>query len=374
MSRRVLFLAWAPFFSGAERALLMTLRALDGSEYEPYVIAGTDGEFAAAVRALGVDCEVTALSPLEARRPFAGAFSVAKIVAAARRCGAALVHANDMPSYQPGGYAARLLGIPAITHLRFPDTQDGYRWFLRPDFARAIFISEAFKADAIREAPGVFDDRAAVLYDAVELPTLWTVAERQAERSRLGLPADRPVVALAGQVAEVKGIWEFVDAADRLRDTDAVFAVLGDDLKTGGAVRAEMEGRVRDRGLADRFVFLGFRKDAPQVVQAFDIVAVPSHVEPFGLSSLEAMAAARPVVASRVGGIPEVVADGRTGWLVPPREPRALAGAIRTLLLDPRQQAAFGAEGRKRADTVFSPLVHRRGLSHLYEQVTTCTV
>jgi starch synthase len=86
------------------------------------------------------------------------------------------------------------------------------------------------------------------------------------------------------------------------------------------------------------------------------------------------MAAARPVVASRVGGIPEVVADGRTGWLVPPREPRALAGAIRTLLLDPRQQAAFGAEGRKRADTVFSPLVHRRGLSHLYEQVTTCTV
>src|ERR1700730_11559569 len=124
--------------------------------------------------------------------------------------------------------------------------------------------------------------------------------ERAARRHELSLPLDRPVVAMTGQVSEVKGIWDFVEAADRLRHTNAVFAVLGDDLRTQGALRREMEAKVVALGLNDRFTFLGFRRDAPELVQAFDIVAVPSHVEPFGLASLEAMAAGRPVVASRV--------------------------------------------------------------------------
>jgi glycosyltransferase involved in cell wall biosynthesis len=138
-------------------------------------------------------------------------------------------------------------------------------------------------------------EKATVVYDAVELPRQGTDEERAAQRTRLGLPSDRPVVALTGQVSEVKGIWEFVEAANQLRATNAVFAVLGDDLKTQGAVRREMEAKVAALGLSDRFVFLGFRA-TPELVQAFDIVAVPSRVEPFGLASLEAMAAGRPVV------------------------------------------------------------------------------
>jgi glycosyltransferase involved in cell wall biosynthesis len=274
-----------------------------------------------------------------------------------------------MPSYQPGGAAARLLGIPAVTHLRFPAGAQGYRWFFRPAFARAIFISESFRADALREAPDLFANRATVLYDAVDLPGLWSEEIRRTRRSALGLPTDRPIVAIAGQVAEVKGIWEFVEAAHLLRATDACFAVLGDDLRTNGAVRKEMEAKVAALGLADRFRFLGFRKDAPEIVQAFDIVAVPSRVEPFGLSSLEAMAAGRPVVASRVGGIPEVVIDRQTGTLVPPGDASALAAAIAPLLKDPLTRDALGREGRRRAETSFSLAVHGRALAQLYDRV-----
>ena len=114
--------------------------------------------------------------------------------------------------------------------------------------------------------------------------------------------------------------------------------------------------------------------DAPRIVQAFDIVAVPSHVEPFGLSSLEAMAAGRPVVASRVGGIPEVVADGHTGILVPPRDATALAQGIETFLNEAGMRDTFGRAGRKRAAEVFGISVHRQGLQGVYEQVSTCTV
>jgi len=366
--RRVLYLSWAPFFSGAERALLMTLRSLDTRVYDPYVLVGTHGEFASQVRALGVPCDIMPIVPLDRAKPVSSSLSIARVAAAALRFRPSIIHANDMPSYQPGGCAARLLGVPVVTHLRFPDGREGYRWFFRPSFSMAIFISESFRAEALQEAPDVFPpERATVVYDAVERPRQWTDTERAAQRERLGLPADRPVVAITGQVAEVKGVWEFVEAASRLRDTSAVFAVLGDDLRTQGAVRREMEARVAALGLADRFTFLGFRGDAPELVQAFDIVAVPSRVEPFGLASLEAMAAGRPVVASRVGGIPEVVRHEQEGLLVPPRDPEALAAGIARLVANPAERTALGERGRQRAEHTFGLPVHGRALQAVYD-------
>lgn len=369
MRTRVLFLAWAPFFSGAERALLLTLRSLDRGLFEPSVIVGTDGQLAREVRALDIPCDVIRLTQLDRRKPFSSGFSVARVAAAALRFRPSIIHSNDMPSYQPGGYAARLLGVPAVTHLRFPDNAKGYRWFFRPGFSLAIFISESFKAAALGEAPDVFGGRATVLYDAVELPELWTDEEKTRQRQELGLPADCPVVALTGQVSEVKGIWEFVEAADRLRSTSTHFAVLGDDLKSQGALRRQMEERVAALGLRDRFTFLGFRNNAPQLIQAFDIVTVPSHVEPFGLSSLEAMAAARPVVASRVGGIPEVVNESRIGILVPVRDAAALANGVSELLADPARARAMGVHGRRRAGETFSIAVHGQALARIYDRL-----
>jgi glycosyltransferase involved in cell wall biosynthesis len=369
--RRVLYLAWAPFFSGAERALVLTLRSLDLEHYEPYVLAGTDGDLSAQLAALGIRCDIVPIAPLDRTKPISSSLSVARVTAAALRFQPAIIHSNDMPSYQPGGYAARMLGIPIVTHIRFPDTRDGYQWFFRPPFSQAIFISESFKGEALQEAPEVFAGRSTVVYDAVERPRLWDAAERAARRQELGLPLDRPVVAMTGQVSEVKGIWEFVEAADRLRHTAVVFAVLGDDLRTHGAVRREMEARVAALGLQDRFRFLGFRHDAPELLQAFDVVAAPSRVEPFGLASLEAMAAGRPVVASRVGGIPEVVRDGLDGILIPPNDPTLLADGLSALLGDPGRRAAMGERGRRRAEDVFGMSVHADALQCVYEQVLT---
>jgi len=369
MTRRILYLAWAPFFSGAERALLLTLRSLAGSQYEPHLLVGTDGQLAAEVRALGIPCDVVPLMPLDRSKPLSSSLSVARVIAAAFRIRPSIIHANDMPSYQPGGYAARLLGVPSVTHLRFPAKAEGYRWFFRPSFSRAIFISEWFRSTALEEAPDLFQSRSTVLYDAVEVPRAWPIQERARRREELGLPNDRPVVAITGQVSEVKGIWEYVEAADKLRGKDAVFAVLGDDLRSQGTVRREMEARVNARGLTERFRFLGFRENAPELIQAFDIVAAPSRIEPFGLASLEAMAVARPVVASRVGGIPEVVRDGVDGLLVPPEDPDSLAAAISHLLDYPDERRAMGLQGRQRAVETFGIQVHGEALGRVYESI-----
>jgi glycosyltransferase involved in cell wall biosynthesis len=374
MTRRILYLAWAPFFSGAERALLLTLRSLAGSQYEPHLLVGTDGQLAAEVRALGIPCDVVPLMPLDRSKPLSSSLSVARVIAAAFRIRPSIIHANDMPSYQPGGYAARLLGVPSVTHLRFPARAEGYRWFFRPGFSRAIFISEWFRSTALEEAPDLFQGRSTVLYDAVEIPRAWPMQERARRREELGLPNDRPVVAITGQVSEVKGIWEYVEAADKLRGKDAIFAVLGDDLRSQGTVRREMEATVNARGLTERFRFLGFRENAPELIQAFDIVAAPSRIEPFGLASLEAMAVARPVVASRVGGIPEVVRDGLDGLLVPPEDPASLATAIARLLDNPDERRAMGLQGRQRAIETFGIQVHGEALGRVYESILNTSV
>ena len=330
MPRRVLYLAWAPFFSGAERALLLTLRSLDPARYAPYVLAGTEGEFAAQVRALGIPCDVAALRPFDARHPVASTRSIASVLGAAIRHRVSLIHSNEVPSFQPGGHAAKVLRLPSVTHVRFFDHGQGYRWFLRTAPSEALFVSRNLMTHALSEAPAIFEARSEVLYDAVEPQDEWSDAERARVRGELGLPLDRTIVAMTGQIAEIKGIWDFVDAIALLaaRGDEPSFAVLGDDLKNGGKVRRAMEERIAALGLSSRVTFLGFRNDAPRIVQAFDIIAVPSHEEPLGNATLEAMAAGRPVVGTRVGGIPEMIVEGETGLLVPRSDPMALADAI----------------------------------------------
>jgi len=263
------------------------------------------------------------------------------------------------------------MGIPVITHVRFPAGAAGYQWFLRPGFSRALFVSQALLNQAVDEAPALFARKSEVLHDGVEAQPTWTVEDSIRARQELGLPENRPLIALAGQIAEVKGIWDFVEAARILssRDTESLFVVVGDDLKAGGQVRREMEARVAGLGLSGRFRFLGFRTDVPRIVQAFDVIAVPSHIEPLGNATLEAMAAGRPVVGSRVGGIPEMVVDGETGVLVPPQNPAALADAIAPLVRDPALRMRMGAAARQRAATNFSIESHGGRLQHIYDAV-----
>jgi len=371
MPAGVLYVAWAPFFSGAERALILTLRSLDADRYRPYVLAGTDGEFASEVRALGIPCDVVSLRPLERRHPLAGVMSIAAVARAARRHGASLIHANELPTFQPAGYAARLLRIPAITHVRFPNGAAGYQWLSRPGFSLALFVSAYLLKAATDEAPSLFTGRSSLLHDGVEPQPAWSDEQRACCRRELGLPDRATIVAITGQIAEVKGIWDFVEAARILapQSLDPLFVVLGDDLKEQGRVRRMMEERVAALGLKDRFRFLGFRRDVPRIVQAFDIIAVPSHVEPLGNATLEAMAAGRPVVGSNVGGIPEMVDDGTTGLLVPPSDPERLARALESLIHRPERRRAMAAAARRRAHDVFSIAAHGRLLQAQYDRV-----
>jgi glycosyltransferase involved in cell wall biosynthesis len=369
--KRILYTTWAPFFSGAERALLLTVQQLDPARYDPHVVIGTDGDTLRAFRTAGISCELHPLAQMDSHKPWRWVRSAAGLLRIFSRVRPSVVHSNDAPSFQPAGHVARLLGIPSLAHVRFPAGDAGYRWFLRPGFTRALFVSEYLRADALQQSPALFTGRSDVLYDGVAVPLLPSDRECDALRQELGLPLGIPVAALTGQISEVKGIWEFVDAAHLLveRGVPVRFAVLGDDLKSGGALRRAMERRVSELGLSAHFHFLGFRSDAPRLIPAFDMVAVPSHIEPLGNATLEAMAAARPVIGSRVGGIPEMIVDGETGVLVPSKDARALAAAIELLGRSSETRARYGTAARLRASVVFSLFQHGKRLQEIYDGI-----
>jgi glycosyltransferase involved in cell wall biosynthesis len=167
----------------------------------------------------------------------------------------------------------------------------------------------------------------------------------------------RPRLLALGRLVERKGVATVIDALARLPDAELVVAGGPDrrDLDTSDDYRMLRE-TARVHGVAERVIFAGgvARADVPALIRSADVVVAAPWYEPFGIVPLEAMACGVPVVASAVGGLTDSIVDQQTGWLVPARDPAALANALGQLLADPAMRAAFGAAGVQRARSRYS--------------------
>ena len=186
-------------------------------------------------------------------------------------------------------------------------------------------------------------------------------------RGELGIPGDAGLIGSIGSLVPHKGHRHLLAAMPRILASrpEARLVIFGD-----GPLEAELRRDCWERGLQTKVTFAGFRPDVARFLRCLDIFAHPSTEEGLGTSILDAMAARLPVVASRAGGIPEIVRHGETGWLVPPASPTELAGAIISLLEDARRRAQFGEAGRSRVVEVFSiAALHDRVLAAYGEAV-----
>lgn len=188
-------------------------------------------------------------------------------------------------------------------------------------------------------------------------------------RARLGLGSDRPLVLYVGQMKPVKGTDVLTEAMGLLgARTDG-----GPDLVLVGVgpMRPWMEERFREFGVVDRVRFTGRipHDDIPWWFSAADLVVLPSRSEGLPTAACEAAASGRPLVATAVGGTPEIVADGETGLLVPSEDPAALAAAIGALMDDPTRRAALGAAARMRAEERFTWQANARAMDAIYREL-----
>jgi len=275
-----------------------------------------------------------------------------------------IIHTHTSKAGFLGRLAARMTGARRVIYSPHGDIFSGYF----PGFQTAVYGLAERVAAAWCERIVTLTDAGAGEYlgrrigsprQFVTLPTgvaagaLSAAADRPGVRNELGIGADGFVIACVGRLVPVKGYDVLAAASPRIVEKacgrNVRFLVIGD-----GPERGALVSLAERLGMGDRFSFLGFRTDVARLLSGVDLLAAPSRNEGLGMSILEAMALSLPVVASRVGGIPEVVTDGVTGLLVPPDEPDGLADACVSLMGDPDRARSMGRAGRRSVEERFS--------------------
>jgi glycosyltransferase involved in cell wall biosynthesis len=218
---------------------------------------------------------------------------------------------------------------------------------------RIIAISEHIKKTLVG-CYGMRPERVTVILNGINVERFspGDAGLRARVRAELGLSEDAPLVVCASNLRPEKGIHYLVEAAEivKSRQPEAHFAIIG-----AGTELQRLRQDAAARSLQGTVQFTGARSDVHRFMAAADVIAVPSvWQEPAGFVAMEGMAAGRPVVATRVGGIPEYLEEGVTGLLVPPRSAGELAGALLRLLQEPGVADAMGRAGRARAENRFS--------------------
>lgn len=355
---------------GTERQLFELLRRLDRARFRPLLACFKDGgELHDRLVALGLRP-----IPFPLRGSLAQANTAVQITRMAllcRRQNVRIVHAHDYYSNLIGVAAAGLAGARAIAsrrdlaHWLSPGHRQALRLACR--MADAVVANAAAVAAQTERELGVDGDKLHVIHNGIDVEHFDTQAFKTPEPLLPAAPALLPRVTMVGSMhLPDKGHAELLEAAAILkqRGLRAQYLFVSD-----GKLRGALEAQARALDLADDVFFLGRRADVPSVLVRSDVVCHPSWTEGFPNAVLEAMCAARPVVATRVGGIPEVLVDGEHGLLVEPRRPAELASALEKLLANPLAAHVMGLRGRQHVEQFFSLDRMCRTVESLYERL-----
>ena len=332
-------------FSGGEVQVFLLLEGLAARGHRNILVCPPGARAGEEARRRGIDVrEVSMGSDL-------ALLAVPRLGAIFRAVGADLVHLHTGRATWLGGLAARRAGCPALTTRRMDrPVRRGWRtrWIYRRLVRRAVAISPAVRVQLaaggvpegmLRTIPSAVDDALLVA------GTPGDDGGRAAVRAELGVAAHQPLLLTLASLVPRKGIDVLLEALAPLvaAGGDACLAVAGE-----GPERARLEALAHARGLGSAVRFLGRRTDPRRLLAACDLFVLPSRREGLGVAALEALAAGRAVVASRVGGLGEVVQDGMCGLLVEPGDAAALSAALGRLLTDEALRVRLAAAGPAR--------------------------
>ncbi|HRP77459.1 MAG TPA: glycosyltransferase family 4 protein [Rhodocyclaceae bacterium] len=331
-------------WGGASRVLYTNLRHIDRSRIEPILLLPRDGPIVPELQRLGLRYHIWG-SPTEPANRLAYLRAFFRTLLLFRREKVRLVHFNNRPWRPAEALAARLLGIPILLHFHVVNEARSpvINW------ARGVVVVSEF----VRQASQPAELQKFVVHNPVDLARF---AQGRPLRDKLGIAPGKVVVSFVGQIRDIKGVQDFIAMARLIDDPNLIFLIAGEcrDPKVFSGAYSEDDLRKMIDGDA-RIRYIGYIDRVEDVYASSDIVVIPSRwQEPLGLIAIEAAACGKPVVATRVGGLPEIIEDGRTGLLVEPQAPEQLADCVTHLANDAALRYNMGAAGRQRAERVFS--------------------
>jgi glycosyltransferase involved in cell wall biosynthesis len=343
---RLLYVAGNLATGGAERHLLEMWRRLDRTRFDVRIaVLKKEGAFAPQVEALGLPLHDLRVG----RRIYdhSGIAGMARLVGVVCAFRPDIVHGYLFGANLFAAVAGRACGVPVVcVAKRNLDAFESRRQIAVQRLAHRLathVTAVSVEVAGSSVALGVPRERITVIENGVDVARF---DGRDADGAGLGLPgrpAGVPLVGSVGCLAPRKDFGTLLAALALLhrRGRDFRCAIAGD-----GPERAALAARASELGVAERVTFLGERSDVDRLLPAFDVFTLSSREEGIPNALLEAMAAARPCVVTRVGGNAEVLADGSTGWLVPPQDPPALAAALEEALANRAEAARRGAAAR----------------------------
>jgi glycosyltransferase involved in cell wall biosynthesis len=348
---RVLFVVPALPVGGAERHLTTMLPRMDPARFTPSVICiGEEGELFSTLRAAGIEARALRLRKRQAVRV------LIELVMTMRRTRPDVVVVQGYNAETLGRIAARIAGVKYTINWVHNASGLVQRGTVRRTVDRALTrwtsayfgVAEAQRPYLVDEL-GHPDDKIRVIYNGVDLAKFRTSTDRGV-LAEFGFAEDDPVVGIVAVLRPEKDHVSLLRAARTVVDelTNARFLIIGD-----GPTRPQLEALCTELGITANVHFAGSRDDVARLLPAIDVFALTSTSECFPISVLEAMACARPAVCSAVGGIPEVIKDGETGYLVPPKNPLQLAARLVRLLRDPQTARRMGSAARARVEAEF---------------------
>ena len=354
---------------GTELNAVRTAERLDRSRFEVSVICFRDhGPLLARYAAAGIPVHIIPITSLYGRDSLRQGIRLARLIRDRR---IDVFHAHDTYSNVFGVPWARLGGARTIASRRWREGPPGLAWTLCSRAAYRIAhaaLGNSSAMGALLASEGLSSRRIAIVPNFVDASAFDApeAEERRALVAAFGVREDAPTIGVVANLHPVK------DHASLLRATARLIAqwpglqviFVGD-----GECRSSLERLASELGIRDRIVFAGRRSNQPNLHHLFDISVLCSTSEGLPNSILEAMAAGKPVVATSVGAIPDAVVHGKTGLLIPPSAPDALAAALDELLGDPARARAMGLAGQRRARDVFSPEAALSSLGALYESL-----
>lgn len=359
-SFKILQVGSGPDYGGGTTYVLTLMKALR-ERYGEVCYAGTPGLTFDAIQSEGYP--VYAVPALQREiNPWRDGMAMLQLFRIMRRHRFDLVHTHTSKGGFLGRLAARMAGTPAILHTvhgfafheMTPPLRYGLYILLEKLAAgccdRIISVNQEDRQKAVNcgiAAP----EKILTIYNGIDAGRFNQVYQRDRLRHELGTAEGEYLVGMVARLAPSKAPLDFIHAAHHVLSCrgDVKFVLVGD-----GPLRGEIEQEIERLGLGKRVVLTGFRTDIPAILSAMDVFVLTTLWEGMPIAALEAMAMGKPVISTMVRGPREVVQDGITGCLVPPRDPTAVGEAILEVISQPGMAAEMGRRGRELVDEVFN--------------------
>ena len=358
-------------FGGPENLILHILENLDPSQFQFTVVSlknqnACTNLFELKLKDAGVNTEIIPWKNLYFSKPV-----INRLNFLTQQNGINIIHTHDLRSNYVSFFAGKKAGIPTIASShgwvgnslkrKIHNSVDKISLRL---FNKVIINSEFMK----NQIPlwGIPKDRINIIHNAVALEHFNNNEETASLKKKLGIDSNKTVIATVGRLSREKGHMLLLEAASKViaQLPDLIFLIIGE-----GPFEKKLKDHAKKLGLSKYVLFTGFFDDLPSVLNLTDIFILPSTSEGMPMTLLEAMSASKPIIATSVGGVPEVVQDGKTGILLKTRNPTQMAKAITNLVNNKKAAVEMGRKGRQLVEKTYSIEYLVKNIEDIYRSV-----